>query len=96
MRDALFWTCSEIATHQGVSDLWMRGVTCNSLEAPRLTNPETVHLYRCYLPDDFLEKLLRQLFGCGETLQKLLLSCMNLRPFESLLDEAAGGSSGSS
>ena len=80
MRDTLL-ICSEISTHHGVSDLWLWNVTCNSLEAPRLTNPVAVYLDNCLFPDDFVEKIHRQLFSCGETLQKLWLCNMSLRPF---------------
>ena len=85
VSDALLSICSQISKHQPVSDLCMEFDTCNSLEAPRLTNPWTVFLYQCKFPD--FEKLLRQLFSCGETLQKLVLRWMNLAPFESLLDD---------
>ena len=65
----------------------MLDVTCNSLEAPRLTKPVSVDLFWCKFPAVFMEKILRQLFGCGDSLQKLQLYWMNLAPFESLLDE---------
>ena len=87
MSDSLLSICSEIFTHQPVTDLRMEHVTCNSLEAPRLIKPATVHLYHCKLPKDFMQILLRQLIGCGETLQKVWLEKMNLGPFQSLLDE---------
>ena len=87
VMDSLLSTCSEIFKHQEVTDLLMEHVTCNSLEAPRLINPVTVHLDGCKLPDDFMEKFLHDLKGCGESLQLLKLDMMNLEPFESLLDE---------
>ena len=89
VSDSLLSICSQIFTYQPVTDLWMDGVTCNSLEAPRLIKPATVDLLRCELPEDFMQILLRQLIEChcGETLQKLVLGNMNLAPFESLLDE---------
>ena len=87
VSDALLSTCSEISTHQGVTDLHMDFVTCNSLKVPRLINLQCLHLYCCKLPDDFVEKILRQLFGCGESLQRLVLTQINFVPFESLLDE---------
>ena len=87
VSDALLSICNDISTHQPVSDLRMFGVTCNSLEAPRLIKTVTVHLDLCKFPEVFVEKILRQLKGCRETLQKLWLLCMNLTPFESLLDE---------
>ena len=65
----------------------MWGVTCNSLEVPRLINPGSVSLKLCQLPDHFMEKLLRQLFGCGESLQRLGLVDMIFEPFQSLLEE---------
>ena len=81
--------CSQIRKHQPVTDLRMEYVTCNSLEAPRLTKPGTVYLSWCKLPEDFIKILLRQLIEChcGETLQVLQLYAMSLAPFESLLDE---------
>ena len=85
VSDALLSICSQISKHQPVSDLCMEFDTCISLEAPRLTNRQTVFLYQCKFPG--FEKLLRQLFGCGETLQKLVLRWMNLASFESLLDD---------
>ena len=89
VMDSLLSICSQIWKHQPVSHLHMEDVTCNSLEAPALTKPGTVHLFWCKLPEDFITKLLRQLIEChcGETLQKLVLRWMNLRPFEPLLDE---------
>ena len=36
MRDSLLSICNQIWKHQAVTDLRMMGVTCNSLEAPRL------------------------------------------------------------
>ena len=87
VSDSLLSICSEISKHQAVTNLVMWSVTCNSLEAPRLINPVMVVLFKCKLPDDFVEKILRQLFGSGESLQRLVLWNMNLAPFESLLDE---------
>ena len=87
LSDSLLSICSEIFKHQAVTHLWMWYVTCNSVEAPRLIDPVEVSLQDCKLPDDFLEKFLHQLKGCGESLQGLKLSYMNLAPFESLLDE---------
>ena len=89
VRDSLLSICSQIWKHQAVTDLRMMGVTCNSLEAPRLIKPVTVSLYLCEFPEVFMQILLRQLIEChcGETLQRLQLSDMNLRPFQSLLDE---------
>ena len=89
VMDTLLSTCSEIWKHQGISQLYMWNVTCNNptIPAPRLTNPGMVVLWGCNLQDVFIKILLRQLFGCGETLQELWLNNMNLRPFESLLDE---------
>ena len=89
VSDSLLSICSQISTRQPVTDLWMRYVTCNSLEAPRLIKPQTVALFVCKFPKVFMQILLRQLIEChcGETLQELWLGDMNLRPFESLLDE---------
>ena len=89
VSDSLLSICSQISTHQPVTDLRMFRVTCNSLEAPRLIKPRTVSLTGCKLPEDFMQILLRQLIEChcGETLQYLELWEMNLGPFESLLDE---------
>ena len=63
VRDSLLSICSQIFTHQPVSDLWMEEVTCNSLTPPRLTKPGTVILSQCEFPDGFV-KILHQLFGC--------------------------------
>ena len=89
VMDSLLSTCSQIFTHQPVTDLQMDNVTCNSLEAPRLIKPRTVRLSWCELPEDFMQILLRQLIEChcGETLQELMLRWMDLSPYESLLDE---------
>ena len=89
VTDSLLSICSQIWRHQPVSDLYMKRVTCNSLEVPRLTNPGTVYLSFCKLPEDFMEKILRQLIEChcGESLQRLWLINMDLGPFESLIDE---------
>ena len=89
VSDSLLSICSEISTHQPVADLRMWDVTCNSLEAPRLIKPVIVDLYDCELPEDFMQILLGQLIEChcGETLQVLQLIEMDLRPFESLIDE---------
>ena len=53
--------------------------------------PVMLELYVCKLPDDFMQILLRQLKGCGESLQHLELKWMDLAPFESLLDELLEG-----
>ena len=87
VRDSLLSICSQISTHQPVTDLRMVGVTCNSLEAPRLAKTQSVILGQCVLPEHFLMKILRQLLGCGETLQSLSLYNMDLKPHESFLDE---------
>ena len=89
VMDSLLSTCSEIFTHQPVSDLRMEYVRCNSLETPRLIEPVRVYLYRCQFREDFMQILLRQLIKChcGETLQMLWLWLKDLAPFESLLDE---------
>ena len=89
VRDSLLSICSEISKYQAVTDLQMWQVTCysTSLIPPRLSNPVSVSLRFCEAPDNFIEKILRQLFGCGESLQRLGLLYMNLAPFESLLDE---------
>ena len=89
VSDSLLLICSQIWRHQAVTDLWMMDVTCNSLEAPALTKPRVVYLSGCELPEDFITKIHRQLIEChcGETLQELKLSYMDLRPFEPLLDE---------
>ena len=84
---SLLSICSQISTHQGISDLNMHAVTCNSQEAPRLIKPVMVYLADCEFPEVFIKKILCQLKGCRETLQKLVLWCMDLAPFESLLDE---------
>ena len=89
VSDSLLSICSQISTHQPVTDLYMSGVTCNSLEAPMLIKPVTVILSWCKFPEGFMQILLPQLIEChcGETLQRLWLSWMDLGPFESLLDE---------
>ena len=89
VKDSLLSTCSQISTHQPVTDLYMLDVRCKPLEAPRLIKPRTVRLHDCRLPEVFMQILLRQLIEChcGETLQRLELKYMNLGPFESLLDE---------
>ena len=89
VSDSLLSICSQISTHQPVTDLYMYGVTCDSLEAPRLIKPRTVRLSQCKFPEGFMQILLRQLIKCHcrETLQKLVLLWMDLRPFEPLLDE---------
>ena len=60
VRDSLLSICSQIFTHQPVTDLEMEFVTCNSLEAPRLIKPVTVRLYQCKFPEDFMQILLHQ------------------------------------
>ena len=87
VMDSLLSICSDIFTHQAVTDLYMKGVTCNWLETPRLIKPQMLYLNECLLPDIYVKQLFLQLFGCGETLQCLQLFNMNLGPYESLLDE---------
>ena len=89
VMDSLLSICSQIWKHQPVTHLWIFDVTCNSLEAPRLTKPQTVNLSFCKFPEDFIKIILSQLIEChcGETLQYLQLNYMDLSPFESLLDE---------
>ena len=45
-----------------------------------------VELSGCKFPEGFMKKILRQLFGCGESLERLVLWVMDLSPFESLID----------
>ena len=90
VTDTLLSICSKIwrrQPDQGVTDLYMKGVTCNWLETPRLIKPQMVYLNECLLPDIYVKQLFRHLFGNGETLQCLQLFNMNLGPYESLLDE---------
>ena len=89
VRDKLLSSCSEIFMHQVVANLSMKFVSCKGsiLAAPRMSNPQSVILGQCGLPDQFLMKILRQLFGCAETMQWLWLYNMNLHPQEALLDE---------
>ena len=86
---ALLSTCSEVSAHQAVADLSMEFVSCKefTLAAPRMSNPQSVIMDQCVLPDEFLMKILHQLIGCGETLQCLSLYNMELKPHEALLDE---------
>ena len=91
--------CSEIFKLQPVTYLYMHFVFCrdSSLIVPRMINPQRLCLYECYLqrlclyecylPDQFVRSLIRDLFGAGDSLQFLGLYRINLRPFESLLDE---------
>ena len=89
VRDTLLSSCSEIFMHQVVANLSMKFVSCKGsiLAAPRMSNPQSVILDHCVLPDQFLMKILRQLFGRGHTLQCLTLYDMCLKPHEALLDE---------
>ena len=50
-------------------------------------NPQSVCFWHCVLPHSFSWSTLRQLKGCGDSLQVLQLRLMYLAPFESLLDE---------
>ena len=87
-RDVLL-VCSEIIKQQPVTDLRMVGVTCcySSLTAPRMINPQALYLWSCDLPSNFVENLIQQLKGSGDSLQMLMLYNMDLSPYESLLDE---------
>ena len=87
-RDVLL-VCSEIFKQQPVTHLCMVGVDCHnlSLTAQRMINPQYLCLCECDLPDQFVRSLIQDLFGAGDSLQKLVLDGINLRPFESLLDE---------
>ena len=87
-RDVLL-VCSEISKQQPVTHLRMWGVRCldSSLTATRMVNPQSLCLSFCDLPDQFVRSLIQQLFGAGDSLQLLVLSYLNLGPYESLLDE---------
>ena len=87
-RDVLL-VCSAIFEHQPVTALDMWNVTCrdSSLTAPRMINPQALRLWDCDLPSNFVENLIQQLKGSGDSLQELDLSEMDLSPYESLLDE---------
>ena len=87
-RDVLL-VFSEISKQQPVTHLCMLYVTCrdSSLTAPRMINPQSLCLQGCDLPDQFVRSLIQQLFGAGDSLQKLRLVGMDLSPFEPLLDE---------
>ena len=67
----------------------MIGVRCHnsSLTVPRMINPQSLHLWKCYLPPNFVRSLLQQLLGSGDSLQRLELDEMYLSPYEPLLDE---------
>ena len=87
-RDMLL-VCSEIFKQQPVTALDMYWVTCHdsSLTAPRMINPQVLVLALCNLPSNFVENLIEQLKGSGDSLQRLWLLFMDLSPYESLLDE---------
>ena len=85
--DTLLSICRKISIHQAVSDLYMVNGTYYSLDIPKLTNLRSLYLYIFEFPDGFLDNLLRQLFGCGDSLQKLEVWRIDLRPYESLVDE---------
>ena len=88
ISDILLSTCSRISRHQAVTDLWMeRARSKDSILELRMTNPQSLSFLKCVLPESYIETLLRQLFGCGDFLKRLWVYRMNLRPFESLLDE---------
>ena len=92
LTEKLLKTCSWISDHQAVSDLRMKAVRCEYLtvlDAPikMSRNPQSVCLRHCALPHNFSWSTLRQLKGCGDSLQVLQLRLMYLAPFESLLDE---------
>ena len=53
----------------------------------RYPHSRSLILWQCKLPDGHVEKILRQLFGCGESLQRLGLWSMDHKCIESLLDE---------
>ena len=85
----LLQTCSEIFTQQGATHLTMVDVTCHhsTLETLKFTNPQSLWLRFCNLPNNFVRSLLNQLFGSGDSLQRLWMDWMDLSPFESLLNE---------
>ena len=87
-RDMLL-VCSEIFNQQPVTALYMLYVTCrdSSLTALRMINPQVLYLALCNLPSNFVENLIQQLKGSGDSLQRLYLVAMNLSPYESLPDE---------
>ena len=70
----------------------MYGVECkywSCLNVPIITlrDPQSVILDDCHLPDIFVRKILRRLYGAGDTLQRLRLDNMYLKPFQGHLDE---------
>ena len=86
VSDSLLSICSEISKHQAVINLWMLGVTSNSLEAPRLSrNSRSLNIYSCNLSSSFTRKVLQQLHNCV-TLTFLDLHQMDLREVEEDLD----------
>ena len=89
VKDILLSTCHEISKYQAVTNLRMEFVTSKDLTlmAPHITNPQSVILDQCSLPNHFLMTILHQLLGCGHTLQYLQLYNMDLKPYEVLLDE---------
>ena len=89
VRNNILTTCSTISLHQPVRDLHMDWVTCrdSSLTALRMINPQSLHLFDCDLPDQFVRSLIRDLFGAEDSLQQLWLLDIDLSPCESLLDE---------
>ena len=81
--------CRTIWYYQKVSDLYTWDVSfLDFRDVPiRSEEPRLVYLDGRYFPNDFVEKIRRQLFDCGESLQKLWLRQINFASLEPLLDE---------
>ena len=89
----LLTVCHRISTYQAVQDLYMADVDCayspcQDVLIITLGNPRSVTYKRNSLPGIFVLNILRQLFDCGESLQKLWVNGgINLKRLEFILNK---------
>ena len=90
VRDTLLSICSQISTHQVVTDLWMFDVDCSDAteaETPILSrNIQSLYIDSCKLSPSFMRNVLQQLHNCI-TLTNLELIGVALREVEEDLDQ---------
>ena len=87
---SLLTTCHNILEKQPITDLYLARVRCEDLtvKAPTMSSKAaSLIIHQCALPVSYFRGIIRQLFECTHTLQRLDLRFMDLKPIEKDLGE---------
>ena len=89
VNDSILLNAQRISKQQPISDLLIQNMRCDftTAEAPTLSNVRSLIVANCVVPVSFLKNIMHQLLSCRDTLQHFVLSKMDLRELEPLMDE---------